>query len=529
MASASITAFRRIAVAAVLAFAGLPDGAAAADPAVRTASGALAGKTESGVDTFLGVPYAAAPIGALRWRAPAPPQAWSGTRAATAFGASCVQTISKVAIGPWTPEYLTTDATSEDCLFLNVWRPAGRAGEKLPVLFWIHGGAFTSGSGSVPIYNGAALARQGIIVVNVNYRLGPLGFLSHPDLSAESAGKSSGNFGLQDQVAALRWVNTNIAAFGGDPEQVTIAGQSAGAASVHALMVMPSARGLFRRAIAQSGSGLNTPAPTLAQAEESGVRFAQRFGAKSIADLRAAPADSLLTPPGDGAPPRWGLSVDGAVLPTNPADVAVNYNDTPVLTGLTADEGSGFRGAQYGALTSAALPAALDAQFGALGGEARRLYAAADDRAAGEIAKELVREQGLAATYLWAQGRMKTSKHPVYVYLFSHIEPGPDSARWQAFHSSEIPYVFDTLALSPGRAFTPVDEKIAGDVGRMWVNFVKTGDPNGAGLPRWPGLDLAAPQIMDIGAENRVRPLLPPEKLQLYLKHKANGGRVNLF
>src|SRR5262245_13266464 len=300
----------------------------------RVTEGALAGKQEGAVAAFLGVPFAAPPVGANRWAPPRPAAKWKGERTADQFAASCQQGVSPQGFGPWTAEYVVQGPVSEDCLYVNVWTPAKNAPDRLPVLVWIYGGAFSSGSGSVAIYNGAALAAKGIVVVNVNYRVGVYGFLAHPGLTAESPAHASGNYGLLDQVAGLRWVRDNIAAFGGDPTKVTIAGQSAGAASVHHLIASPLAKGLFVRAIAQSGSGMGLPVPDRATAETvgkqlsaGGVGSGGAAGSSSsgggqpltLAQLRAlstAQLDERVAKlSGAGQPLRFGPVVDGLFLP----------------------------------------------------------------------------------------------------------------------------------------------------------------------------------------------------------------------
>jgi len=271
-----------------------PEKAGLETSTIQISQGTLRGVAGDGVRAFLGIPYAAAPVGELRWRPPLPAAGWNGVRDASNPGASCMQTLTPAGRKPWTHEYLVQDAVSEDCLFLNLWTPlANKVEAAYPVLVWIHGGAFVEGSASVPIYNGAALAKHGIIVVGINYRLGAFGFLAHPELSVEGGG-SSGNYALHDMLAALHWVRENIAAFGGDSAQVTIAGQSAGASAVHHLLAAPQARGLFARAIAQSGSGRGRAPIVLKDAEHMGLAFSRKAGAASLAELRALPASALL-------------------------------------------------------------------------------------------------------------------------------------------------------------------------------------------------------------------------------------------
>lgn len=497
----------------------------------RVEQGSLAGTARGRVVAYLGVPYAAPPVGANRWRAPQPASAWTGVRRADAFAANCQQDRTPGnRLGPWTQEYLIDGPVSEDCLYLNVWTPASRGSEKLPVLFWIYGGAFTSGGGDVAVYDGTKLAARGIVVVNANYRLGMLGFLAHPELSAEGGG-SSGNYGLRDQIAALAWVQRNIAAFGGDPSRVTIAGQSAGAASVHDLILSPLAKGLFHQAVPQSGSGMGLWLPRKADAEGSGLRFTKAAGA-TIAELRALSTDALAAvarrpevSAALGSGPRFGPIADGAVVPEDPAAAlaAGRYNDTPVLTGLTADEGSALD-PQYRPSDAAAYKAALARRYGSFADRFATAYPA-DQPAASNPA--LSRDRGIAALLFWAESRRRTSRHPVYAYLFTHVEPGPDAAQYGAFHSSEIPYVFDTLDRSPGRTFTAQDREVADRLGSYWANFVRSGDPNGTGLPRWPTLDDAG-RVMELGGAFAARPL-DPVRLELFREYVRSGRELGLF
>ena len=279
---------------------------ALADPVVRLEHGAVQGKVSGAAEAFLGVPYAAPPVGPLRWRAPQPAAAWSGMRDATRFAPACYQGVAQP-WGPYSQEFIAAPPLSEDCLTLNVWKPAG-VKRGLPVLVYIHGGAFSGGAGHVPVYDGAALAARGAVVITINYRVGVLGFMAHPGLSAETPGKTSGNYGLLDQVAALEWVRANAARFGGDPGNVTVAGESAGAASVNYLQVMPAAKGLFHRAISFSGASMAIDMPPLAQSEAAGQALAGRLGASSVGGLRRVPAARLIAAPSmprvrGGAPP----------------------------------------------------------------------------------------------------------------------------------------------------------------------------------------------------------------------------------
>lgn len=496
--------------------------------------GTLAGARERAVSAFLGIPYAAPPVGANRWRPPAPPSAWSGVRQASQFSASCQQTVGTGGFGPWTHEYVVSGAVSEDCLYLNVWTPAQATGDRLPVLVWIHGGGFSGGSASVPIYDGAKLAAQGIVVIGINYRLGLYGFMAHPALSAESPVGASGNYGLLDQIAALKWIKANVAAFGGDPDRITIAGQSAGAASVHHLIASPLARGLFARAIAQSGSGMGLAVPDRTTAEQRGVALMQAAGVTGIAQLRALSAAQLDAALGKmmmGAAPAGGLPfapiIDGLVLP-DAGYAGANINDTPILTGMTADEMTGLDPTIDHA-SSADVTARIERDYGALAPEVLKLYPAATDAQANATVRALARDRGLASMALWAEQRQKTSRHPIYAYLWTHWEPGPDAARYRAFHSSEIPYVFGTLDASPERPFTDEDQRLSDELSGYWVNWVKTGDPNGPGLSQWPVFQTDGEAILEIGTRTMIRPILAPERLRIFREHVARGGTLGLF
>jgi len=502
---------------AALVLAGTASAAPAA-PVVHTRLGDLAGIAQDRTEAFLGIRYAEPPTGARRWRSPLPIKGWQGVRPAQAFGHSCWQAVTPEGFGPWTHEYVTQGDVSEDCLFLNVWAPA-RAKRKLPVLVWIYGGGFNSGSGALPIYDGRALAARGIIVVNFNYRVGPFGFLAHPDLTREARGGPNANFGLQDMIAALKWVRANIAAFGGDPNAVTIAGQSAGSMAVHDLVASPLAKGLFARAIGESGLPDPARAPTLAAAEADGVAFARSKGADTIAALRAMPAEALAASKGGNAM-RFGPVFDGVLL-----QGAAPVSHVPMLVGFTADEGSAL-GHDYGSSDPAQLRELLHASFGAADARFAPFYPAATDAERAESNRQIRRDRGAGALLAWAARR---GPSPVFAYLWTHVEPGPQADRWRAFHSSEIPYVFQTLDAAPERDFTPADRALSDRISTYWLNFVRTGNPNSAGLPRWPRFDPAAPRIQMIDATIRTQPLLPPNKLAAMRALIAQGGYLSIF
>jgi carboxylesterase type B len=465
---------------------------------VRVAQGELAGAAagDGAVAAFKGVPFAAPPVGDLRWRAPQPPAAWQGVRKADAYGANCMQTIVD-AKKPWTYEFMAHGGTSEDCLYLNVWTAASSPAERRPVLIYIHGGANTEGSGSVPVYDGSGLASKGLVVVTINYRLGVFGFLAHRELTQESPYHASGNYALLDQIAAVKWVKANIAGFGGDPTRITVSGQSAGASAVRNLLVSPLAAGLFQRAIAESGVSLGGAARTLALAESDGDRYARAKNAASIAELRALPAQQIAMPPVGGAPIRWGAIVDNYALPSSEADAfaAGRSNDVAVLTGTNRDEGGAV---PQPTTTAEAFQKQAQQRYGDRAEAFLALYPAATDADAKLAQNASARDASRVTTSIWAMARAKTAKSPTFTYFWDHTLPGPDAARFGAFHTSEVPYAMNTLAFSD-RPFTAEDRRIADMLSSYWANFAAKGDPNGAGLPHWPSVAERPDATMNVG------------------------------
>jgi para-nitrobenzyl esterase len=419
---------------------------------------------------------------------------------------------------------------SEDCLTLNIWTPAHDDGRR-PVLVWIHGGGFNEGSASVPIYRGASLAGRDIVVVTINYRLGLFGFLAHPELTAEAGTGIPSNFGLQDQIAALRWVQQNIATFGGDPAQVTIAGQSAGSISVHSLVASPLTQGLFVRAIAESGLPNLIPIQSLAEAERNGELFAHDKGAVSLAKLRSMSAAELVSPAGAsmGAKYQFGLVVDGKLLPQSPIDLMKQgrSHDIPMLIGQNADEGSAFPG--YGAGDKPAFQAFMARSFEGEAATFSRFYAGENDTERSQAVKSASRDRGLASMDQWLLLRSKAGKTPVWAYYYSHAEPGPDSAKFGAFHSSEIPYVLSTLDMAPGRNFSFTDRLLNLTMSSYWINFIKSGDPNGDRLMSWPAINADSPRLMEFGDVVAIRPLLEADKLKAYRGYAIKGGAFSMF
>jgi para-nitrobenzyl esterase len=504
---------------------------ASAQVQVQTTSGTLEGTTEKGATAFKGVPFAAPPVGDLRWRAPQPPAAWDGVRKADAFSASCMQFKPGERL-PWTNEFMVQNEVSEDCLTLNVWTPRADASAKLPVIVYIHGGSFREGSGAVDVYRGGNLAAKGAVVVTINYRLGAFGFLAHPDLTAESEQHSSGNYGLLDQIAALRWVQANIAQFGGDPKNVAIWGQSAGALSVSALVASPLAEGLFQRAQTDSGLGVSGfPMSPLAGAEQNGIKFATEHNAASIKELRALPADALVYVPD----PKAGMAgafrfipiVDGWVLPDTPTAMNAKGTDkdVPVIAGYQADEPAlYFRPLR----TLDEYNQYVAKQYGDMAAEFASLYPVAQEGDIKRVVMASNRDRNRVSIFLWASLRGKTHRQPVFVYYFDRAIPWPQHPEFGAFHSGEIPYFFSNLdALD--RPWETEDAALAGSVSSYLVNFAAKGDPNGAGLAPWPMADPNEPQIMELGARVGLMPLAAAEKLDFWMRYFNSPISRNAF
>jgi para-nitrobenzyl esterase len=452
-------------------------------------------RAADGVGAWLGIPYAAPPTGALRWRPPAPVRVWSDVRPAHALAPQCVQ--PPRAADSIYAEYAGVQPMSEDCLYLNVWSSAP-PGERWPVMVWIHGGAFQQGSGANPVFVRGDLPRHGVVLATLNYRLGPFGFMAHPGLSAESAEATSGNYGLLDVAAALAWVQRNIAAFGGDPGQVTVFGQSAGAAAVVDLMASARTQGLFARAIAQS-FGITTMRP-LADAERSGSEFAARIGATDLAALRSRPAEALLMRYLQ-QPERWMPIVDGALLdrPVIETFRAGREQPLPLLTGWNRDEGTTFPSVG----DAAAFRRSLGKRFGAHAADAERLYPFASDIDA-RLASQALVGDGLFAWGVWRAARDHARIAPTWLYHFDHAQPfaskqhyaeAEDAADLGVFHSSEYPYVFGTTSIL-SRDWSDADRHMTALMQALWLSFAKTGRPHADGAPAWPTFDAAAPTVL---------------------------------
>lgn len=459
----------------------LCDGAARAAP-VLIESGAVQGVRMAGLTVYRGVAYATPPLGELRWREPQRLRPWSGVRKADKFAPACMQ--AGVSMPGETPP-----PVSEDCLYLNIWTPATSADERLPVIVWLHGGGYINGSASMPLYRGDRLAHKGVIVVSVAYRLGPLGFLVLPELTHESPHHSSGNYGLLDQIAALEWVQRNIAAFGGDPKRVTIAGQSSGSISVSILMASPLARGLFQRAIGESG-GLFEPlqlAPKylLANAEKDGEKFAASLGAASLKKLRQLPASQFTGNPGGIVHPVIGPYL----IPLAPYEVFVSgqQNDVPLLVGSNAQEARAIVDVTH--VTTATFLSDIEQSFGPLPTPLIAAYPHTTDEEARKARLDFERDLRFGwDMWTWARLQAKTGRSPVYYYSFRQQPPFPTGSvyeGWGASHFAELWYVFDHLDQEPWR-WTAADRRVAEEISTYWANFARSGNPNGPGVPPWP-------------------------------------------
>ena len=523
---------RSLVVAGLLALAAAVPPSAGAEmpgdaPAVETSGGLVAGKVlDSGVRSYLGIPYAAPPVRELRWRPPVPAEAWQGTFHADRFGPQCMQPLR----GVMTNQYSGAEVVSEDCLYLNVWAKPGL--RDAPVVVFIHGGGFFVGAGSMPIYGGEHLAERDVVVVNFNYRLGALGFLAHPELTAESEDGASGNYGLLDQVLALQWVQDNIAGFGGDPDNVTIAGQSAGSMSVLALQASPLAQGLFDRAIGMSGALIGGAGPSdmrpLPEAEADGLRIQEIWGASSIAEMRALAADRMLALPRTPGSPRIGPIQDGYFLPQSVEAVFADgaQADVPLIVGFTRDESFGGFGAIAGLED---YRARAEARFGERSAQFLSLYPASTDEEARVQARLADRDSTMAlGMYEWASAQSEHGSAPVFSYEFAqdHRYPegvviaGHDVESAGAYHTSEVPFWLGTIEsfnqFRPTREWRDEDRALSEAMQTSLVAFARDGSPD-TGEAEWPQFTPDRPELVLLSsAEVAVRPWPSRERLNFF-------------
>jgi len=484
---------------------------------VTIETGKLQGTSNSDhtVRLFKGIPFAAPPVGDLRWKAPQPAASWTGVRQADKFGSACLQT------NVFGDIYFRDSQPNEDCLNLNIWVPAKPASAKLPVLVWYYGGGFVAGANCEPRYDGENLAKKGIIVVEPNYRLGVFGFFSHPELTKESGRNASGNYGLLDQVAALQWVIKNIAAFGGDPHDITIAGESAGSLSVSGLMASPLSKDLFQKAMGESGAFFPSgPGPglqlrPLSESEQAGVKFAESVGTSSLAQMRAKAANDLLQAAAlNNRGFGFGPNIDGYFLTSTllPIYSQGAQSHVPLLAGWNADEGKMFVLFNPQKPTAKSFAEQAQSRFGDQEAEFLKLYPAATDQEAVLSAQALAGDDFIAfATWKWTDMQRKTGGSPVYQYHFEQVpavKPGAmlgpiPASEVGSKHAGEIEYVFQTLKSQEGVPWTDEDFRLSDVMSSYWVNFVKSGNPNGSGLPEWSKCDTAnGYQVMHLNGKN---------------------------
>jgi para-nitrobenzyl esterase len=500
---------KRIVLLAVITVLSVTAGFGQFDKPVKTAGGLVQGTIEDGLTVFKGIPFAAPPVGDLRWKAPQPAAKWDGVLQAVKFAPGPIQ-------GGNPPS-----GKSEDCLYLNVWTPAKSVKDRIPVLVWIYGGGFGAGATSEPNYNGEHLARKGVVLVSIAYRVGNLGFLAHPELSKESPAKVSGNYGLLDMISGLKWIQKNIAAFGGDPGKVTIFGESAGGIAVSMLCASPLAKGLFHGAISQSGGSFGPPRPTtfpgenqkrLQDAEKGGLEFMKSAGATSIGELRKLPADKL--PGGRGIGMSWPI-IDGYVIPDDQYKLysAGKYNDTPILVGYNSDEGASFSPPR----TPEDYINGVKSRYGKFADDLIKAYPVGETTVP-KTARDLARDAAFGwHTWIWARLQSQTGKSKVYYYYFDqHPEypVGSPRAGYGSPHGQDVAYVFKHLK-STDPQITKTDLDLSEAMATYWTNFAKYGDPNGQGLPVWPVFSDANPLVMYLGPTPHTGPVPSAESLKV--------------
>jgi para-nitrobenzyl esterase len=498
----------------------------------KVTGGEVQGVVTEGISIFKGIPFAAPPVGDLRWKAPAPVQAWTGIKKADAFGLACMQAAGSMG---------NTAPVGEDCLYLNVWTPAKRPGEKIPVIVWIYGGGFSGGSTSTPMYDGMGFAKKGVVLVSVAYRVGPFGFLAHPELSRES-GKGSGDYGLEDMIAGLKWVKENIARFGGDPSNVTIFGHSAGGAAVSMLAASPVTKGLFHRVICMSGgsftplqtsnqAGAGMGIPALKVAESRGEEFLKKLGAADIKAARALSAEgiqkSLAGGMGGGG---FRPAADGYIVPSDLYSLyqAGRFNDTPILLGNTSEEAATMGG--RGNVTPEAFEKQIKEQYGPHADAILNAYPHSTDAEAAKASRGVRQSSSAWNTWTWARLQSQKGKGKAFEYLFDYVHTSPDVG---SGHGSDVPYAFQTLSGGRGGAPKPEDLKLSDMISSYWINFAKNGDPNGPGLPKWPAFAESDQKVMLFDAAPSARPVPNLDKVKVFDAYiswlreqaKTNGGQ----
>jgi para-nitrobenzyl esterase len=480
--------------------------AKAQNPIIQTPHGKIQGTAnmEKTVHIFKGIPFAAPPVGDLRWKAPQPVQNWKGTKQCTAFSASPIQNKPQPFLC-WSEEFIAQpEPLNEDCLYLNIWTTAKSKSAKQPVFLWIYGGGLSSGSANCAIYDGEEMAKKGVIFISINYRVGVLGFMAHPELSKESGNNTSGNYGILDQIAALKWVQKNISAFGGDPNNVTIAGQSAGAFSVTALIASPLAKDLFHKAIPQSGGLLANMllSQNLAKAEEVGLNFMKKANINSITDLRKKSAEELQILSNKPDAGRFGITLDGYTLPVNLMEHFKKglHNQTPILTGWVTGDGSVLGESK---MNLEQYKKEAQTKYGDKADVYLSVFPASTDDEV-KIVKQKLSLMGFAGlpSHLLAGFNTK----PSYLYQFGHVPPDKTNfPNYGAFHTSEVPYILHTLH-TWNRPWQALDKELENTLSTYWVNFAKMGNPNGQYLPEWKSYNKQSGEIMVVGDKLELKP-----------------------
>lgn len=493
---------------------------------VKTANGIISGTTgqDSKVMAFKGIPYAAPPLADLRWKEPQPVKNWQGVRKCDTFGPIAPQKRTG-AFPPYTTEMMipAEGTISEDCLYLNVWTTAKSTNDKRPVIVFIHGGSFGGGSGSISIYDGESMAAKGVVFVTINYRIGGFGFFAHPELTKESPNHASGNYGILDQIAALKWVKKNIASFGGNPDNVTIAGQSAGSMSVNVLDASPLAKGLFHKIIAESGAFVVNHSffniETLENEEKKGAKLMKDAGITSIAELRKLPADQIITLDKVNMLPAYEVNIDGYVLPEHLIDIYAKgkQTDVPLLTGWNAGEKFPMRKnlSAYNSYLS---------DYGVFAEKLKKAYPATNDAEAKKAMDAIARDRESFGfqNYAWARIQSEKGKSKAFVYFFNRDLPEEGGThKFGAFHTSEVPFAYGNLKKF-SRPWTPADYQLSNLMQTYWVNFATKGDPNGAGVPVWPAFNKDKGEVMNLDVESKAIQYPTYEGMELFYQHATS-------